>query len=83
MDWALVDDTSGVSAEDTALSGFDPEAHVLFDEQRYFHGELDARSDSVPNSVVGQFASSLALGAGRRSPECREFRIHELGDSCL
>merc|ERR1712136_578183 len=27
------------------------EAQVLFDEQRYFHGELDARSDSVPNSV--------------------------------
>jgi len=25
MDWALVDDTSGVSAEDTALSGFDPD----------------------------------------------------------
>ena len=25
MDWALVDDTSGVSAEDTALSGFGPD----------------------------------------------------------
>ena len=60
-----------------------PEAHVLFDEQWYSHGTLDARSDSVPNSVVGQFVSSLTLGIGRRSSECREFRIHELGDSCL
>ena len=60
-----------------------PEAHVLFDEQWYFHGALDACSDSVPISVVGQFVSSLALGIGTRSPECREFRIHELGDSCL
>ena len=36
-----------------------PEAHVLFDEQWYSHGTLDARSDSVPNSVVGPFVFQL------------------------